>query len=366
MEQIKKNAEAVGKCGNDLYGYYLDGTLYIEGTGDFADHEGPVRNSQQHPGMKVTLKSQVKQIVIAEGCRRIKRNALSEYINLESIIIPASVRRIDPAVFMQCAELKSIEVDDDNPSYTTLEGVLFSKKKRTLVTCPRMKTGDYILPAAVKKIAPYAFYGCGALTAIQLPEGLRKIGETAFGFCSQILSIAIPKQVARIPGSAFSCCSKLTTVNLPEGIMEIGGGAFESCAALSSVIIPAGVAEIEPAVFSDCTGLISVDIPYGVTKIGNSAFFRCRNLRSCNIPDGVTEIGHRAFYGCEQLSEIRLPDGLQVIKWAAFSCCYGIKLLEIPESVTTIEYDAFFKVPHIVYYGTAKAGDGWWGALHRN
>lgn len=151
MEQIKKNAEAVGKCGNDLYGYYLDGTLYIEGTGDFADHDGPVRDSSKHPGMKVTLKSLVKQIVIAEGCCRIKGNALSEYINLESIIIPASVQRIDPAVFMQCRKLESIEVDYENPSYTTLEGVLFSKKKRTLVTCPRMKAGEYILPAAVKK-----------------------------------------------------------------------------------------------------------------------------------------------------------------------------------------------------------------------
>ena len=66
-----------------------------------------------------------------------------------------------------------------------------------------------VLPASIKVIEPNAFLGCKKLKAINLEEGLTHIGETAFKGCSALESITIPSTVGRIEDEAFAGCRNL-------------------------------------------------------------------------------------------------------------------------------------------------------------
>ena len=55
---------------------------------------------------------------------------------LEEVSIPASVEQIDPCAFANCASLTDIRVDDANPTYSDVDGVLFDVTGEILVFCP--------------------------------------------------------------------------------------------------------------------------------------------------------------------------------------------------------------------------------------
>ena len=42
-----------------------------------------------------------------------------------------------------------INVDDTNPEYGSLDGVLFNQSQTTLIQCPARKTGAYSIPSSV-------------------------------------------------------------------------------------------------------------------------------------------------------------------------------------------------------------------------
>ncbi len=65
-----------------------------------------------------------------------------------------------------------------------------------------------LLPAGVKKIAKGAFKCCTALEELELPEGVTEIGERAFCGCSPLKRIYIPASVTRIGPYAFADYSK--------------------------------------------------------------------------------------------------------------------------------------------------------------
>ena len=94
--------------------------------------------------------------------------------------------------FQGCASLTAIEVDGLNQNYASAEGILYSKDMAALVCCPAGKSGDAAVAAEVKKIEPYAFFGCAGLTGAALPEGVESIGMYAFSECSGLREIALP------------------------------------------------------------------------------------------------------------------------------------------------------------------------------
>ena len=50
------------------------------------------------------------------------------------------------------------------------DGVLFDKSKKTLLTHPEGKTGDYEIPSTVTKISAFAFYANKKITEITIPD----------------------------------------------------------------------------------------------------------------------------------------------------------------------------------------------------
>ncbi len=223
--------------------------------------------------------------------------------NLTSITLPDSVTSIGRNPFVACSELSSIHVSPDHKYLAVIDGVLFSKPDKRLVSYPLSKTNTaYEIPRGISIIGDNAFYFCIWLTSITLPDTVMSIGDRAFGLSSSLASITLPDSIMSIGDSAFTWCSSLTSITLPDSITSIGDGAFSGCSSLTSITLPDSITSIGDGAFSDCSSLTSIMLPDNVMSIGDGAFSSCSRLTSITLPDRVTNIGKVAFQRCDNLT----------------------------------------------------------------
>ena len=168
--------------------------------------------------------------VISDGVETIGALAFFRCNSLDSITIPASVTQIGERAFSECASLTEIVVDGENPEFSSVDGVLFSKTGEDLYTYPGNGPAEYEMPDGVKRVGSYAFSGCGALTAVTFAYSVTDIGEYAFSDCGALESIAIPELVEEIGAHAFRNCSSLSSVTILDNVKTIWTGAFSGCA----------------------------------------------------------------------------------------------------------------------------------------
>ena len=201
--------------------------------------------------------SGLTSVTIPNSVTSIGISAFYNCSGLTSVTIGNSVTSIGNSAFSNCSGLISIIVDESNPSFSSIEGILYNNDATTLIYCPITKK-----------------------------------------------TVTIPNSVTSIGYSAFSGCSGLTSVTIPNSVTSIGQRVFENCSGLTSVTIGNSVTSIGYYAFSGCYGLTSVTIPNSVTTIVQSAFSNCRGLTSVTIGNSVTSIGKYAFSGCSKLTSI--------------------------------------------------------------
>ena len=98
---------------------------------------------------------------------------------ITSIVIPSSVGFInyDGMMFNVHKNLLSIEVDPENPNYTSVDGILFNKDQTGLWAYPVGKPeSTYTIPDNVKFLAGTAFASCN-LTSIVIPDSVVSLYE---------------------------------------------------------------------------------------------------------------------------------------------------------------------------------------------
>ncbi len=99
---------------------------------------------------------------------------------LVSLIIPSSVEIIADGAFSDCKHLERVEVAGGSDYFVSVDGVLYSSDKRTLVCYPSGRTeGIYAVEEETETVSAYAFYGA-AVGGITLGSGIKKIGNRAF------------------------------------------------------------------------------------------------------------------------------------------------------------------------------------------
>ena len=250
--------------------------------------------------------SKLTSITMPNNVTEIGWYAFKNCKSLTSIKIPSSVISIGDPAFYGCSSLISINVTADNANYTSVNGVLFDKKKSELICYPTGKTDkSYIVPDGVTMINNEAFYNNKFLINITLPDSLVSIGYRAFSYCSSLKSVIIPDGVTEIVSATFSGCSSLQSVQIPNSVKCIGHSAFYECTSLKSITIPDSVTEITGGdssyrtygAFGMCTSLESVKLSENLERIDSRTFNGCTALKNITIPGSVKSIGVYAFNG---------------------------------------------------------------------
>lgn len=131
-------------------------------------------------------------IDLPETVTTLEQSAFNSCQKITTINIPAATTTIDPKAFQFCGSLTAIHVDKNNTQYSSVDGFLLSKNKKTLISFPPGKANTYytMLPPVIEEIGPYAFYYIQKLENVTIPEKVKKIGEHAFDMCKQLNTIA--------------------------------------------------------------------------------------------------------------------------------------------------------------------------------
>ncbi|MBR2351281.1 MAG: leucine-rich repeat protein [Clostridia bacterium] len=137
------------------------------------------------------------------------------------------------------------------------------------------------MPDSITTMGSWGFQECQNLHTVRLSSKLTSILERTFYQNTALICVDFGKnsRLVEIGEEAFYGCVALTDINLPDSITSIGDWAFADCTSLTSIAIPDSVTSIGYGVFSDCTGLTSVVIGDSVTSIGKWAFADCTNLK---------------------------------------------------------------------------------------
>lgn len=128
------------------------------------------------------------------------------------------------------------------------------------------------LPASLEKIYPGAFSNCASLTEVVIPDKITSVPKNAFYQCTSLISVTLGAGVDSIGESAFEGCAKLESVAFNNALTLIDDNAFKNCSALTEVKFPETLTSLGAEAFSHCTALKTVKLPASVENIGNFCF----------------------------------------------------------------------------------------------
>ena len=135
--------------------------------------------------------STITSIEVPDSVTSIGEMAFLGRTSLKSVKLSTGVAKIDKNAFGSCSALQEIQVAKDNPNFSSLNGVLYSKKQDTLVIYPAAKTdAAYIIPSGVTSVAMYAFSENPYLETLTIPNSLIKVGDSAFYNCKNLRAVS--------------------------------------------------------------------------------------------------------------------------------------------------------------------------------
>lgn len=247
----------------------------------------------------------LSEVVIPNSVEEIMDRAFDGCIELRTFMLPASVKRVGHGAIPhgEFSKLESILVAPENQSYCSVDGVLYTKDKKTLISCPvRYNRSTLAVPDGVEEIAAGAFDGCKIIKKILLPDSVKRIGPKAFFCMPNLNKVVLPSRLEEICEETFASCTKLRNITWPKNLKKIGNDAFSKCG-FSRITIPDGVHTIGDYAFETVreeayfgkrlpSGLVSLEevfLPITVEKIGKSSFSGVRKIEVFDTIDSDAE-----------------------------------------------------------------------------
>ncbi len=342
------------------------------------------------------------------GCGNLTKITLGD--NVSSIgqyaLICTSVEVVNEEQVFGSSKLESINVTENNMSYKSIDGNLYSKDGKTLVQYAIGKTDKYFtFPDGVTSIGENAFASCDGLKIITIPDSVTSIGAGAFVNCNSLTNVTIGDNVSSIGERAFNDCSNLTSVTIGRNVESIGEHAFSVCYTLvevinnSSLVLTKGSEDYGRVAYyalniknGGTSDIVNKDnflfytydtTNYLISYMGDDtaytynieltlpesynneryeiyryAFNNCKDLESVIISDNITSIGKGAFEYCYNLKRVTIGNKVTSIGEDAFKCCINLETVSIGSSLTSIGNYAFnscAKLVTINYNGTMES-----------
>lgn len=205
---------------------------------------------------------------------------------ITTIRIGANVLDIDGKAFYSCWALQNIEVDENNPNYCDVDGVLYNKDK-TEVLCYPCNHDEYLRQKFGYKTEPFKAdvtpeYERDIQTYV-VPSTVKKLGEMCFNYAN-LRYIYLPEGLETI--------ETLAVFKLHERKDE-----WSNTPSLMNIYTYKATDIADPHFTSqEALGEVYLSLPEGLKYIGSDAFSYNQNLQYAYIPSSVTYLGHHAFW----------------------------------------------------------------------
>ena len=290
------------------------------------------------------------------------------------------------------------DVSEENNTYKSVDGVIFSKNGKELVRYPSGRINrTYTIPEGVETIKKGAFKNVYNTYTLIFPSTMKSLEEYALGDYYKLKTLDIKNYNGELKDNVFMNNASLKefivdsentaysaidgvlfnkeqnliikyprmkegeTYTIPQGV-DISEGCFEwnkylkfiniesnitkipkeafDTSNITSIVLPNTVKKIESRAFNHCAGLKSIVLPEGLETIEYSAFMLCENLETINIPNTITEIKSNAFYR-SGIKTFTFPEKITEISEGILASCYQLESVYIPDGVTQIGGSAF-------------------------
>ena len=234
--------------------------------------------------------------------------------DLSEIKLKDGITKIAPYAFYD-SKIKNIDI----PGSVRVIG------KRAFASCKNLE--EIIIPDGVERIEAVSFGWCDSLRTVSIPESLRYIGSNAFMYCSKLSEIELPEGIELSDGIFISCIS-LERIVLPDSLAVLPDMMFNSCNSLKNIDLSSSLKVIGNSCFYNCQELMLEKLPEGLEEIGNNTFYGCRSLGKENsddrnsrcfiIPASVCFFGENVFPDQNTAPDFTIysPEGSAAIEYA--------------------------------------------------
>lgn len=271
----------------------------------------------------------LEELTLGNGITEIENSIIVMDNSLRTINLGLRFQTFNPVVFYNTPTLEQVNVDENNPHYMSIDGVLFSNSLDTLVTYPpAYPTEQYEIPEGVRMLAPYSFYNAMNLKTVNLPSTVNVIDTVAFFQCLALEEVTGGESLTTLRFGAFGVMPgeepALTSFTIPASLSTFDGGAF-----FGNYLIYPDIDPENPYYVSDENGLI-------YTKDITRLCFVPGLTEEFSLPETVTTIGEYAFSGTLALPEIYLPDHVTSVCDAAFSFALGTETIVLGKNINKV------------------------------
>ena len=229
--------------------------------------------------------SALKVVRISDGAASIGKSAFSSCARISYVVIADSVEEIGENAFYKCSFYSGEE--EIKPTADSLAGHKFTGSRTHLEVYVPKEGGTFsagglkyrIVSSGEEKSVSLKGFASEASADLAVPETVRYLG-----FDWQVVSVA---------DKAFYGCEALTSVDLGS-VFSVGYKSFAGCGSLESVVFGA-VSFLGDYSFANCASLSALDLS-GVSEMGASAFSGCSGLTSVAFSESLSSVGKNAFF----------------------------------------------------------------------
>lgn len=271
-----KGSSKIGSVDGFNFEINDDGTVTVK---NYTGTSEKVKIPKQLVGKQVTKISMfnsdiLKEVTVPEGVQYVSINR-AENVNISSTV---------SYIYIDQNSL-NINVSEENPNFSSIDGVLFSKDKKNLLFLPEQRTGIYTVPDSVTKIKSTAIPLYSRIEKLVIGKNVTDINNENTAIAGiNLKSIEVSKENKTFSSKdgvlfskdgkkllRFPCQKPGTTYNIPQGVTHIGNSAFFD-AEVKEINFSNTVTTIEKEAFWQTMGISKIVIPANVTKIEACAF----------------------------------------------------------------------------------------------